>query len=140
MIPEGPLNILVVNTLNMKIHLLSLSCLLLFASCVTTNVSKRITPIGHWEYSITGTPEGDFAGILTVSSQGNLYSAKLNTNGNDLHFETFAWDKTAKKVSGEFYYSGTPVYFSAVINGVEMTGSMSAGGADFPFKAARKTR
>ncbi len=123
----------------MKRNLLIILSLLLLASCATTKVSKKTTPVGDWDYSITGTPMGDFNGIMTVNQQDNNYSAKLSTNGEAMPFEKFAWDSSTKTVTGELNYSGTPVYFTAILNGTEMTGAMSAGGGEFPFKAVRKS-
>jgi hypothetical protein len=109
------------------------------ASCATTKTSKvEITPEGNWDYSITGTPEGDFNGVMNVTTLDKTYSAKLNASGSELPIENFAYEKESKKVTGELYYSGTPVAFDAILSGDEMTGSMSAGGMSFPFKATRK--
>lgn len=124
----------------MKKILFIISCIVFLASCATTKISKKITPAGDWDYSITGTPQGDFNGIMTIHQLESNYSAKFNTNGEELAFEKFAWDATTKSVTGEFYYSGTPVSFAATLNGEEMTGAMSAGGAEFPFKAIRKSK
>jgi hypothetical protein len=113
--------------------------LFVVASCATTKTSKvEITPAGNWDYTITGTPEGNFAGVMTVTKTENQFAATLNANGSDLPIEKFMWDKATNKLTGEFYYSGTPVMFDGLMNGDEITGGMSAGGMNFPFKAVRK--
>ena len=117
--------------------LLIASCILLLAACATTKVSKKITPVGEWDYSIKNTPQGDFSGIMIVSLQDNVYSAKLNSDGGELPFEKCGWDAATKTITGMFYYSGTPIDFTAVLNGEELTGTMAAGGGEFPFAATR---
>jgi hypothetical protein len=121
-------------------NLLFVLAAFLIVSCATTKTSKvaEVTPAGDWDYKITGTPEGDFSGIMNVTNANDVYAAKFNANGNEMAFEKFSYNKETKKVSGEFYYSGTSVLFDALLNGDEMTGDMSAGGMSFPFKATRK--
>jgi hypothetical protein len=127
----------------MKLIFTLFAGLLLMAACTSTKTSTassktKVTPAGDWDYSIKETPEGDFTGIMTVTQQETAYSAKLNANGYDLPFEKFTWDEANQEVTGELYYSGTSVLFSAKLVGEEMNGTMSAGGMEFPFKATRK--
>lgn len=121
-------------------QLLIIFAAFLIVSCASTKTSKvaEITPAGEWDYKITGTPEGDFEGIMNISNTNDVYTAKFNAAGNELSFEKFTYNKETKKVGGEFYYSGTSVLFDALLNGDEMIGDMSAGGMSFPFKATRK--
>jgi hypothetical protein len=111
---------------------------IVLTSCATTKTSKVVTPAGNWDYSITGTPEGDFFGALVITSQDKIFTAKMNARGNELAFNKFTWDAATKKVGGEFNYSGYTVYFDATVAGEEMAGTMSAEDATFPFKATRK--
>jgi hypothetical protein len=112
---------------------------LMIASCASTKTSKVvITPAGNWDYSITGTPEGDFNGVMSIVAQDKVYTAKMNASGSELPIEKFTWDEATKKVGGELYYSGTSVLFDATLAGEEMIGTMSAGGMNFPFKATRQ--
>lgn len=124
----------------MKPGLSAITFLLLIIACSTIKTSTKVsvTPAGEWEYSVKETPEGDFYGIMTVAQQDKSFSAKLNSNGNDLPFENFTWDDPTKKVGGEFYYSGTSVKLDALLEGDEMTGTMSTSSMSFPFKATRK--
>ncbi|MBX2957831.1 MAG: hypothetical protein KF846_16820 [Cyclobacteriaceae bacterium] len=124
-----------------KIFLFFMATILL-AACSstqkTTTAKKAPTPEGQWEYSITDTPEGNFSGIMTVSKNGENYTASLNANGNDLPFESFNWNEDEKKATGELYYSGTSVQFQAAMNEDQMEGGLAAMGMVFPFKAMRK--
>jgi hypothetical protein len=112
---------------------------MMFTACATTSTSKvEVTPVGTWTYSITGTPEGDFNGDFVVGTQDKNYTAKLYASGNELPFNSCAWDKANSKVTGDFTYSGYNVYFDATLNGEELNGTVSAEGNSFPFKATRK--
>ncbi len=112
---------------------------IVLASCNTTKTSKvEITPAGTYTYSITGTPEGDFSGDFIITTQDKNYAAKLMAGGNELPFNACTWNPTDNKVTGDFTYSGYNVFFDATLNGEELTGSVSAEGESFPFKATRK--
>lgn len=111
---------------------------LFITSCASTKMAKAPSPTGNWDYTISGTPEGDFNGVMTISEVDKTMSAKLVSNGNELPIEKFVYNKETKKMSGELYYSGTPVLFDAVMTTDQMDGTMSAGGMNFPFKATRK--
>ncbi len=123
----------------MKNTLYFLLGILMLSSCATTKTaSVQINPTGNWDYSITGTPEGDFGGLMTVGRSSDAFTAKMIANGAELPLENFTYNEATKKVSGLLYYSGTPVSLDALLNGEEMTGLMSAEGMNFPFKATRK--
>lgn len=108
------------------------------ASCTTTKSSKVITPAGTWDYTITGTPEGDFFGAMIITSQDKMFSAKMNSQGSEIVIDKFTWDATTQKVGGVFDYSGYPVLFEATLAGEELTGTMAVEDSAFPFKATRK--
>jgi hypothetical protein len=114
-------------------------CLLLLSSCASTkSASTAPSPNGNWDYTITGTPAGDFNGVLVIEQVNDTYTAKMTSSSGDLPIEKYAYDKATMKMSGEFNYSGTLVLFDATMAGDEIIGTMSAGGTGFPFKATRK--
>ncbi len=120
-------------------NLIFVFVVLIIASCASTKTSKIvITPAGNWDYIITGTPEGDFSGVMSITTQDKTFSAKMNASGSELTINNFTFDEATKKVAGDLDYSGTTVLFDALLNGEEMVGAMSAGGMNFPFKATRK--
>lgn len=112
--------------------------LLLLSSCASTKTSKAPSPAGKWDYTITGTPEGDFSGVLTISEVDKTYSAIMASSAGDLPIDKYLYDKETKKMSGEFYYSGALVLFDAVLAVDQIDGAMSTSGMSFPFKATRK--
>ena len=98
-----------------------------------------VTPVGSWDYTVTGTPNGDYAGTLIVTKNKKQYAATLNTPGaDDLPFKKFSFDPKTKKASGDFDYQGTPISFDATVKENDMAGNMSTDDAQFPFKATRK--
>jgi hypothetical protein len=122
----------------MKSILVLAAGLLIFSSCATTKMSKSPSPTGDWDYSVTGTPEGDFTGLMTIAQVEQKYTAKFKLSGYDTNLDKFLYDSKTKKMTGEFYYSGTLVIFTGLLEGDAISGSMSAGGSDYPFKATRK--
>ncbi len=112
---------------------------LVLSSCATTKpTSKAPSPAGNWDYEITGTPEGNFNGVLVINQINDTYTAKMTSASGDLPIEKYAYDKATMKMSGEFDYSGNLVLFDGLMNVDEINGSMSTGGMSFPFKATRK--
>ena len=79
--------------------------LLIFSSCASTKTSKAPSPTGLWDYTITGTPAGDFNGVMTIGEVDKVPTAKLAVNGSELTIEKFIYDKETKKMSGEFDYN-----------------------------------
>jgi len=115
-----------------KIALVLVSVLM--ASCAS------VPPVvGNWDYKITGTPQGDYAGVLTVSKgDKKTLKAVMKANGSDLPFTQFQFDKKTSKSSGSFYYQDMSVSFNATVKQTTMDGSISVENMNFPFAATRK--
>jgi hypothetical protein len=105
-------------------------------SCASTKLA--IVPVGQWDYTVKGTPNGDFAGVLIVSLNGEKYSAALKGQTGDITFDDTQYDKKLKKLTGTFYFQSNPIYFETIIEGDTMKGTVSAGGESWPFNATRK--
>jgi hypothetical protein len=107
----------------------------LMASCATT----APLVVGDWNYKITGTPQGDYAGVLTVSKKDKkTLDAVMKANGSDLPFNQFQFDPKTKKSTGKFDYQGMPIAFNANVTDTTMAGSISVENMNFPFTATRK--
>ena len=104
----------------------------LISSCATMG------PVGSWDYTVTGTPQGDYAGVMTVTKTEAGYSAKLSGQAGEITFDKFTFDRKTKKTGGDFFYSDTPIAFSAQVDKDQMKGLMSTGDMEFPFNATRK--
>ena len=108
-------------------------------ACVASKTtSKAPSPTGSWDYTITGTPQGDFKGVMIVTEVDKVVTAKLITDGAELSIDKFVFNKETLKMSGEFDYSGALILFDGLLATNEITGSMSTSGMNFPFKATRK--
>ena len=105
-------------------------------SCASTKLA--MVPVGGWDYSITGTPNGDFSGVLTVTLEGEKYTASLKSQLGEIKFSETQYDKATKKLTGTFDFEGTPIEFESTTEGDAMKGSVSAGGGSWPFNASRK--
>ena len=116
----------------MKRSFLILCFCLFLAGCAS------ITPVGSWDYTVTGTPNGDYAGTLIITKIEKQYAATLNAQGSDLPFKKFSFDPKTMKASGDFDYQGTPILFDATVKENDMSGNMATDEAQFPFKATRK--
>lgn len=112
---------------------------LIVLSCASTKTTISVpAPAGNWDYTISSTPYGDVTGVLTVSQIDKTYTAKMVTSDREIIIDKFIYNEESMKMSGEFDFEGTPVYFDATLNMDQIDGGMSAGGANYPFKATRK--
>jgi hypothetical protein len=114
----------------------SLILIILVSACAASKVA--IAPVGTWDYSIKGTPNGDYLGDCIVALAEGKYSVRIKTKDGDIDLRDPQFDKAAKKLTGNFDYQGTTVFFESITNGDTMTGSLMAGGSSFPFNATRK--
>jgi len=95
--------------------------------------------VGNWDYKITGTPQGDYSGVLVVSKgDKKTLNAVMKSNGSDLPFTQFKFDSKTSKSTGSFYYQDMSVSFNATVKQTTMDGSISVENMNFPFTATRK--
>lgn len=115
-----------------KVALILVSVLM--ASCAS------VSPVvGDWDYKITGTPQGDYSGVLVITKgDKKTLNAVMKSNGSDLPFNQFQFDSKTKKSSGNFYYQAMSISFNASVNSTTMDGSISVENMNFPFTAVRK--
>ena len=116
----------------MKKLIISFLFVALLSSCAS------MVPAGNWDYAVTGTPQGDYAGVLTVTKLKEGYEAKMTGETGEIKFDKFSYDKKTKKTTGRFYFSGVDIDFAAFVETDKMKGSMATGGTEFPFAATRK--
>lgn len=114
---------------------------LVLASCATVKTKQVVvTPVGDWDYTITGTPNGDYAGVMAITEKENVLAAVMKTSEGELPFNNMSFEKATNIVTGNFNYKGTDLVFNATLTGEAMTGTISAGGYGFPFKGTRKAK
>jgi len=114
---------------------------IVLASCATVKTKQVvITPVGDWDYTITGTPNGDYAGVLSIVEKESALTATLKSNEGELPFTNFSFDKATNIAAGNFNFQGTDLTFNATLAGEALNGNISTSGMAFPFKATRKVK
>ena len=117
--------------------LLVCSLSIVFQNCAGTKVVND--PSGSWEFKITGTPYGEIKGTMTITSGAKGYVAKMKAMGDELEMNPMGFDPKTGKATGTFSFQGNSVQFDAIHTSGAMNGSLSAGGADFPFQAVKSS-
>ena len=112
--------------------------LFVFAVGLVVSGCLAVGPAGSWNYTVTGTPQGDFTGEMMVTKNEKGYAAKLSSKDGEIPFNSFTYNKKEKKSAGTFDFSGTTVDFNANVEKEQMKGAMTAGGMEFPFTALKK--
>ena len=112
--------------------------ILLITSCASVKTSKVPSPEGDWTYKITGTPQGDYEGVMTFTKTGDAYSGQMVSSQGTIPFSSVAYSKEDKKITATFEYSGMPVTLTATMAESQMTGTVATSGYESPLAAARK--
>ncbi|MEM1093337.1 MAG: hypothetical protein AAGJ10_01950 [Bacteroidota bacterium] len=107
-------------------------------------VSEAPAAIGVWDYTISGTPQGDAGGVLTLAWSGDAYTGEMT---NDMLFQTvdvddFALDGNQVKFSATFDMQGQALVtkVTAKLTGNTMLGEVQVPGfGAFDFDAERRT-
>ncbi|NJM24881.1 MAG: hypothetical protein HC859_04540 [Bacteroidia bacterium] len=120
-----------------SIYYTLLLCVLLSA-CATVKTAKIPGPEGEWDYAITGTPNGDYSGVMAITNANNALAGVLRTSDGDAPLNNLVYKAEEKKLEGEFDYNGMTVVLSGIVEGDAFKGTVSTGGYEFPMTAARK--
>lgn len=72
------------------------------ASAKTEAAKPAKSYLGNWDVTITGTPMGDFAGVLTIRETDGKLSGNLASNGQNFKLTETSAD--AGGLSTSFYY------------------------------------
>jgi hypothetical protein len=104
------------------------------AGCATTK-KMADTLVGDWEYTVTGTPEGDFTGILTLLKEGDGYAGVLKAANQETPLKNVVIE--GNKLTSNFDYMSYTVNMAGVIEGESMTGEMTVDYNGFPFTAKK---
>ena len=126
-----------INRVNKIFKLAALLCfLLLVSACATTKLAQN--PMGDWDILVSNTPYGEMKGRLTVNGKPGSFAAVFTIQGDRITVTDYRHDGKTGKSTGSFFFEGNSVRFESQQSGSTVTGTMSAGGMDFPFKGARK--
>ena len=115
---------------------LILFSILILASCASSKLA--LVPVGKWSYTITGTPNGTYNGVLKVTFADGKYAAVLNSSEGEITMRDVVYDKKIAKLSANFDFQGSIIFFETTTLGETMTGNVSTGGMNFPFKGTKK--
>lgn len=119
--------------------LLIIVAIAILSSCASTKSAKENSPAGDWDYSIKGTPQGDFSGVMTITKTESGFTGQLVSGQGTLPFTSTRYFKEENKVEAEFDYSGMPVVLTGMITGTTMTGTVATSGYEFELTANKKT-
>ena len=109
---------------------------LLVASCAA---KKIVDPaIGAWEYTVSGTPNGDYSGIMYIAKEGEMYTGKLTGDTGELSLDDVKIE--SGKMTCSFSAQGYELDMEGTFEGESFTGDVLFDAyTKFPVKATKKT-
>lgn len=99
-------------------------------------VAQASTYEGTWNYSIAGTPDGDFKGDMVITKEADAYKGTIEASGQKVNINQFIIKDNA--LSGNFEYNGMLVNITGTFAGNDLTGKVEAQGYAFPLTAKKK--
>lgn len=92
--------------------------------------------IGTWNFTVTGTPDGDTKGEMIISQAGNVLKGMISSSGGQSEIKDL---KIVNNVlTGLFDYNGMSINMTGTFNGNSFEGKVDAQGYTFPMTAAKK--
>ncbi|MDW3646675.1 MAG: hypothetical protein R8P61_06425 [Bacteroidia bacterium] len=128
----------------MKNYYLNLFLILLFAvafsSCKSTKATaskaKKYTPAGTWEYMITGIPDGDQSGTMTIMETTDGMSGSIASDAGETDLEDLVIEDNV--LTATFSVQGYDIEMKGTFEGDTYKGNISVAGYEFPVTATRK--
>ena len=128
----------------MKNYYLNLFLILVFAvafsSCkgtkATASKAKKYTPAGTWEYLITGIPDGDQSGTMTIMEGSDGMSGKISSDAGETDLEDLVIEDNI--LTATFSVQGYDIEMKGTFEGDTYKGNISVAGYEFPVTATRK--
>jgi len=111
--------------------------LILFVAVVGYGCASY-SPVGNWDYLVSGTPNGDVPGTMVLEEMEGVYSGKFMSDMGDLVLENLVYSEE-EGLSATFYYQGIEFALTGAFMEEEFTGTVDGGpqvGA-FPMTAKR---
>ena len=130
----------------MKNYYLNLFLILLiamaFSSCKGTkgaaaSKAKKYTPAGTWEYLITGIPDGDQSGTMTIMEGSEGMTGKISSDAGETDLEDLVIADNV--LSCTFSVQGYDIEMKGTFEGDSYKGNIAVAGYEFPVTATRKT-
>jgi len=101
---------------------------LLWLSSCASSKTMAYDPSGNWDYTVTGTPNGDVNGTMVISKDGDNYTGKLQSTQGGIDLEDLTIE--GQTLNAEFYYSGTNLTLNGTFEGDSFDGKVAAGSYD----------
>lgn len=113
---------------------------LAFSSCKSTKgvakkAMKAYTPAGSWAYTVSGLPDGDVSGTMTLVDESAGMTGTLATDDGAIDLEDVAIADNV--LTASFNYQGTDIQLKGTFVGEKFTGFIEAQGYEFPITATR---
>lgn len=102
--------------------------LAILASC--GGAKKAVySPVGAWNYVVTGTPNGDAEGVMTItkSESGELSGTFNSSQYGESKMENLTYDAETKALTCTFYLSGIDLSLAGNFVGDTFSGTIDAG-------------
>ena len=112
--------------------------LVVLASSFTSHAPvKKFTPVGTWDYTVEGVPEGYEAGSMIISEKGKSYGVTMALNE---YYKTEGESVNYKKKNLSFviWVESEEVRISGSFDGDTFTGLVSLSQGDFEMLAKKK--
>lgn len=93
--------------------------------------------IGTWNFTVTGTPDGDTKGEMTISQAGNVLKGIISS-GDGGQSEIKDLKIVNNVLTGLFDYNGMSINMTGTFNGNSFEGKVEAQGYAFPMTATKK--
>ncbi len=77
--------------------------LLIFASCASTKKIADPT-LGAWDYTVSGTPNGDVSGTMLIAKEGETYMGSLEGDAGKIELRDV--EITDNQMKSKFSYQG----------------------------------
>ncbi len=92
--------------------------------------------IGTWNFTVTGTPDGDTKGEMIISQAGDILKGMIGSAGGQSEIKDL---KIVNNVlTGLFDYDGMSINMTGTFNGNSFEGKVDAQGYTFPLTATKK--
>ncbi|MEM6344155.1 MAG: hypothetical protein AAF927_09760 [Bacteroidota bacterium] len=117
---------------------LLLMCFTLLLVGTACKGSKTVawSAVGNWDFTVTGTPAGEVAGVMVITQSGDDYKGELRTEEGTLELEDVKL--VDNKLTANLSYQGYSLNLEGMFNGDMMDGEVSMGYDSFTIKATRQ--
>jgi hypothetical protein len=117
--------------------LLALLLVVLVSSFANPTPAKKFSPVGTWDYTVEGDPEGYEVGSMIIAEKGKSYGVTMALNE---YYKTEAESVVYKKKNLSFivWVESEEVSVSGTFDGDTYSGTVSLSQGDFEMLARRK--